>query len=147
MVAALKNIKRAQGYWNDVRHVYEEPPDEFDKTRLPAMAVTHVPAQSRRQNVGHPNSNTVAAEMAFILRAVLRNDSADRIGPRKQQMRMLQDIHKALTADRTLGLARVRGIAFPAEPNLDSGALTGKTDTIILEYGLSVTYSYDDNLP
>jgi len=145
-VAKLKTIKRAQGYWTDVRHVYEESQSEYDKTRLPALEVIHVPAQSRRANVG--GSQTVNAEMAFVIRGILRNDPVDAVGPRKQIFRVLQDIHKALlTTDRKLGLARVKGITFPVEPVIDSGGLTGETDKIVLEYGVSILYSYEDNLP
>ena len=151
LVAALDNIRSSQNgdYWHEVRKVYTEAygveESGVPKASLPAIIVERVPSAQPRSLVG--GSQTVSSKLLYQLTVVMRNDQGDRTRPSKEMNRMVQDIHRALTADVTLGLGRVERLRFPFEPLLDSGALATESDRMVFRYAVEIAYSFDESLP
>ena len=151
LVAALQNIRASQNsdYWYDVRKILTEAygVDEYaiPKAHLPAIIVENIPPQTPRNTVG--GSQTISGVLIYQLTGIMRNDSSDKTRPRKEMSRLVQDIHRALTADRSLGVSRVSRLTFPTEPVLDTGALTAESDRMVFRYVVQIAYSFDESLP
>lgn len=147
LVAVLKTIRKSSdsNYWYDVRNVYETPQNEYDRSRLPAITVMAPVGTSPRIYAG--GSNTIDATLVFILEGALRNDPADKLSPFVQMYRLVADIHRALTPDRTLGVHNIRYVRFLQEPAIDPATLTGEADILVFQYPVTVRFSFNDAAP
>jgi len=147
LVAALKTIRKSSNsnYWYDVRNVYETPQSEYDRSRLPAITVMPPTVTAPRTYVG--GSNTIESTLVFVVEGALRNDPADKVSPFVQMYRLVADIHRALTSDRTLGVQGIRYVRFLQEPVIDPATLTGEADIVIFQYPVTVRFSFNDTTP
>lgn len=147
LIDRLKKIRKSEDdlYWYDLRHVFDIPPENVDRTRLPALIVVPLPELSSQVRIDR--SITTESQIGFELSVLLKNDPADEISPFIQMGRMIQDIHRCISAEPNLGLDRVRTVSFPQGAEYDPADLTGKQDFVAFSYAVVVEFSFDWNTP
>lgn len=147
LAAALAGIRTASStaYWHTVKAVYTEAPEEWDRSRLPAISVEVVPEQEPRVYAG--GSRQVNARMNFLLTVALDEDAGDVDDPYKAMQRMVADIHRALYVTPDLGLSQVRRATFPIGPVLEDGFSAGDNQVVGFRYQVVVEYSFMDDAP
>ncbi len=142
------NIKSSQNslYWNEFVTVLTEPrPDRPETSDLPVIVVQHWGALSAREYVG--DGRQVTGQFGIRLDCVIANDPADDVDPFTEMNRFCQDIHRALTTTRNLGVDGVRRISFPQDALYDEGALAREQGFTLFTYFAVVDYSFEDTAP